>query len=114
MAAQFTCQNPSKIKGLLLMAAYPASGNNLSQYNLLVTTIHGSNDGLVSTTEIQNSLQMLPPTTIHIEIAGGNHAQFAYYRAQSGDNTATITRDAQQIQTLNATVELLQKLTLSF
>jgi hypothetical protein len=110
MAAQYTYQNPSKVQGLVLWAAYPASGNNLSKYDLLVTTVHGSNDGLVSTSQIQNSLEMLPPTTVYVEIAGGNHAQFGYYGDQSGDNQATITREAQQSQTLNATVELLQKL----
>jgi len=53
---------------------------------------------------------MLPPTTVYVEISGGNHAQFGYYGDQSGDNPATITREAQQSETLNATVELLQKL----
>ena len=48
MAAQYTYQNPLKIEGLVLWAAYPASGNNMSSYNLQVTTIHGSNDGSVS------------------------------------------------------------------
>ena len=110
MAAQFAYQNPSKIEGVVLWAAYPASGNNMSSYKLQVTTIHGSNDGLVSTAQIQSSLEMLPPTTVYIEIQGGNHAQFGYYGDQSGDNPATITREVQQRQTLNATVELLQEL----
>ena len=66
---------------------------------------------MVSTSQIQNSREMLPPITVYVEIAGGNHAQFGYYGNQSGDNPATITREAQQSQTLNATVELLQKLT---
>jgi len=110
MAAQFAYQNPLKIEGLVLWAAYPTSGNNMSSYKLQVTTIHGSNDGLVSTAQIQSSLEMLPPTTLYVEIQGGNHAQFGYYGDQSGDNPATITREAQQSQTLNATVELLQEL----
>jgi hypothetical protein len=110
MAAQYAFENPSKIGGLVLWAAYPASGNNMSSYILQVTTIHGSNDGLVSTAQIQSSLDMLPPTTVYVEIAGGNHAQFGYYGDQSGDNQATITREAQQTQTLNATVKLLREL----
>jgi hypothetical protein len=110
MAAQVAYQNPSKIEGLVLWAAYPASGNNMSSYKLQVTTIHGSNDGLVSTAQIPSSLEMLPPTAMYVEIRGGNHAQFGYYGDQSGDNPATITREAQQSQTLNATVELLQEL----
>ena len=110
MAAQFAFENPSKIKGLVLWAAYPASGTDLSKNNLLVTTIHGSNDGLVSTAQIDDSLKLLPPSTLRVEIAGGNHAQFGCYGDQAGDNAATITREAQQNLTVNATVQMLEKL----
>ncbi len=110
MAAQFAFENPSKIKGLVLWAAYPASGTDLSKSNLLVTTIHGSNDGLVSTVQIDDSLKLLPPSTVRVEIAGANHAQFGWYGDQAGDNAATITREAQQNLTVNATVQLLEKL----
>jgi hypothetical protein len=49
MAAQFAYDNPSKIRGIVLLAAYPPSGVNLSTSNLSVTTIHGTNDGLLET-----------------------------------------------------------------
>ena len=110
MAAQFAFENPSKIRGLVLWAAYPASGTDLSKSNLLVTTIHGSNDGLVSTAQIDDSLKLLPPSTVRVEMAGGNHAQFGWYGDQAGDNAATITREAQQNLTVTATVQLLEKL----
>ncbi len=110
MAAQFAYENPSMVKGLVLWAAYPASGTDLSKSNLFVTTIHGSNDGLVSTTQIDDSLKLLPPSTIRVEITGGNHAQFGWYGNQAGDNTATITRENQQNQTRTATLQLLEKL----
>lgn len=108
MAAQFAYENPSKIKGLVLWAAYPASGTNLSEYNLLVTTIHGTNDGLVSSIQIENSLKQLPTSTTRIEINGGNHAQFGWYGDQGGDNVATITREEQQDQIFNASLQLLE------
>jgi hypothetical protein len=110
MAAQFAYENPSKIEGLVLWAAYPASGNDLSKRNLLVTTIHGSNDGLVSSSQIQDSLKLLPLTTVRVEITGGNHAQFGWYGDQPGDNTAEITRELQQSQIADATLQLLGKL----
>jgi dienelactone hydrolase len=110
MAAQFAFENPSKIEGLVLWAAYPASGTDLSKSSLLVTTIHGSNDGLVSTAQIDGSLKLLPPSTVRVEIAGGNHAQFGWYGDQAGDNAATITREEQQNLTVTATVQLLEKL----
>ncbi len=109
MAAQFAFENPTKIKGLVLWAAYPAPGTNLSKSSLLVTTIHGSNDGLVSVAQIDDSLKLLPSSTVRVEIAGGNHAQFGWYGDQAGDNAATITRETQQNLTVAATVQLLEK-----
>ena len=108
MAAQFAHENPSVIKGLVLWAAYPASGTDLSKDNLLVTTIHGTNDGLVSSSQIEDSLKLLPVSTLRIEIVGGNHAQFGWYGDQGGDNAATITREQQQSQIFNATLQLLE------
>ena len=108
MAAQFAHENPSEVKGLVLWAAYPASGTDLSEDNLLVTTIHGSNDGLVSDSQIEDSLNLLPDSTLRIEIVGGNHAQFGWYGDQGGDNAATITREQQQSQIFDATLQLLE------
>ncbi|HZW83512.1 MAG TPA: alpha/beta hydrolase [Candidatus Deferrimicrobium sp.] len=92
IAAQFCYDNPGKIKGLVLWAAYPESGTNLTNSNLLVTTIHGSEDGLVSSSQIQDSLMQLPPSTVRVEIDGGNHAQFGWYGNQQGDSAAKISR----------------------
>jgi hypothetical protein len=108
MAAQFAHENPSKIKGLVLWAAYPASGTDLSKNILIVTTIHGTNDGLVSSSQIEDSLKLLPVSTSRIEITGGNHAQFGWYGDQEGDNAATISREEQQNQIFNSTLQLLE------
>ena len=103
----------------MLWAAYPESGTNLTNSALLVTTIHGSDDGLVSDTQITDSLKQLPPSTVRVEIAGGNHAQFGWYGNhaqfgwygnQQGDNEPKISRELQQSQIVNATLQLLQKL----
>ena len=108
MAAQFVFENPSKVKGLVLWAAYPASGTDLSQDNLLVTTIYGTNDGLVSTSQIEDSLELLPVSTTRIEITGGNHAQFGWYGDQEGDKDPDISREEQQRQIFDATLQLLE------
>ena len=110
MAAQFAYNNASKIKGLVFWAAYPASGNDLSKLNLAAATIHGSNDGLVSQSQIDDSLSLLPADTVSVEIEGGNHAQFGWYGRQPGDNEATINRELQQDQIVTATAMLLEKL----
>jgi pimeloyl-ACP methyl ester carboxylesterase len=109
MAAQFAHNNPSLIKGLVLWSSYPASSDDFSKMNLAVTTIHGTNDGIVSTSQIGNSLNMFPNDANRVEIAGGNHSQFGWYGDQPGDNEATISREVQQEQIVNATIQLLEK-----
>ena len=109
MAARFAYQNPSAGDGLLLWASYPAQGNNLSDQNILVTTIYGTRDGLATPDEVTASRPLLPPNTEWVEIAGGNHAQFGWYGPQSGDNSATISREAQQREVMAASVALLER-----
>ena len=92
------------------MGLVSPSGVNLSTLNITAVTIHGTNDGLVSSQQIDDSLKQLPPETIRVEINGGNHAQFGWYGPQSGDNAATISRDQQQNLTVNATARMLGKL----
>jgi hypothetical protein len=110
MAAQFAHNNPESIKGLVLWAAYPTSGNDFTNMGTSVVTIHGTNDGLVSTSQIDDSMKLLPKDTTRIEIQGGNHSQFGWYGNQPGDNPATISREVQQLQTVNATSQVLEKI----
>ena len=110
MAAQYIHDNPNKVEGLALWASYPPSGVNLSTFNITTVTIHGTNDGIVSSQQIEDSLKQLPTETVRVEITGGNHAQFGWYGSQSGDNPATISREQQQDLTVNATIQMLEKL----
>ena len=110
MAAQYVASAPQSVKGLVLWASYPASGNDLSKTSLKVVTIRGGLDGLVSSSQIDDSLKMLPAGTIRVEIQGGDHAQFGWYGPQPGDNDATVSREEQQRQTVQATSELLMKI----
>ena len=110
MAAQYAATAPQTLRGLVLWAAYPASGNDLSKTNLALLTIHGTRDGLVSSTQIDDSLKQLPIGTIRVEIQGGNHAQFGWYGPQPGDNDADISRLVQQEQVVQVTTELLTKI----
>lgn len=110
MAARFAYQNPEAVQGLVLWAAYPASTDDLSGYPLAVTSIYATMDGLATEDKIAASRPLLTDTTRWVAIEGGNHAQFGWYGLQSGDGTATITRDEQQRQIVAATLELLSSL----
>jgi predicted alpha/beta-hydrolase family hydrolase len=110
MAARFAYQNPEAVQGLMLWAAYPASTDDLSGRPLAVTSIYATNDGLATVDKIAASRPLLPGTTRWVAIEGGNHAQFGWYGPQSGDGTATISREEQQRQIVAATLELLSSL----
>jgi len=98
------------VKGLLLWASYPAASDDLSDLDLAVISIYGTLDGLASEEEVVDSRDLLPADTRWVAVEGGNHAQFAWYGPQSGDNPATISRDDQQELVVAATLDLLARL----
>lgn len=110
MAARFAHGHPSAVQGLVLWAAYPDVTDDLSAQDLAVTSIYATLDGLTALDEIAASRSLLPPDTRWVAIEGGNHAQFGWYGPQPRDNPATISREAQQQQIIEATVELLLRL----
>jgi pimeloyl-ACP methyl ester carboxylesterase len=108
MAANFASQNPKSVQGLVLWAAYPAGGDDLSRRDLAAVSIYGTRDGLATVDEIDASRPLMPLDTHWLAIEGGNHAQFGWYGPQSGDNPATISRVDQQALIVDGTVELLR------
>ena len=110
MAANFAHQNPERVDGLVLWAAYPAGGDDLSGRELEVLSIYGTRDGVATPAEITASRPLLPADTRWVAIEGGNHAQFGWYGTQNGDNPAIISREDQQAAIVRATVQLLADL----
>lgn len=110
MAARFARQHPDRVAGLLLWAAYPSGSDDLSGSGLAAASISGSEDGLSDLQTLIDTRRLLPPDTAFVEIAGGNHAQFGNYGAQSGDRPAKISATEQQAQVVAATLALLERL----
>jgi len=110
MAASFAYAHPEAVQGLVLWAAYPTDNNSLADRPLAVVSIYGTQDGLVSDAEIAASRLLLPINTQFVPIEGGNHAQMGWYGPQGGDGAASISREMQQAQVVDATVALLARL----
>lgn len=110
MAASFVHRHPNAVRGIALWASYPSAADNLSALSIKAVSVFGTLDGLTSLADINASRSVLPPDTVFVEITGGNHAQFGWYGPQSGDNDATITREHQQDQVVDATLALLRSL----
>lgn len=99
MAANYAAKNANKIKGLLLLAAYPTK--DLSSTNLTVLTIYGENDGVLNRKKVEEGRSLMPKSNFEYVISGGNHAQFGSYGKQKKDNDATISSSKQIDETIN-------------
>jgi dienelactone hydrolase len=107
MAANYLYENQSQFAGLILLASYPASSNDLHNYSGKVLSIYGSNDGLATPAKIEASKALLPASTVYYEVNGGIHAYFGWYGPQKGDGEASITREEQQSQILEQLLQFM-------
>lgn len=109
-ASSYASSHSESIEGVVLWASYPAN-DSLRASGVAVASIHGTLDGLATVRDIEASKDLLPEDTDFIPIEGGNHAGFADYGFQEGDNPARITPEEQWRLVAEATVNFLEKLT---
>ena len=107
MAAQYISTS-TQVQGLAFWASYPAV--DLSQAPIKVVSIYGTNDGAANPNTVLASAKSLPAATSFVAIQGGNHSGFGWYGLQPGDNPATASREDQNTQTVQATVDMLASL----
>lgn len=100
MAANFAAENAEKLKGLVLLAAYPTA--SLENSGLEVVSVYGSEDKVLNMESLAKGRELMPGEYTELCIEGGNHAWFAYYGEQEGDGAASITREEQQKKTVDA------------
>lgn len=86
--AQHPGEQHPKVQGLILFGSYCA--NDLSQTQLAVLSLSGSNDGLSTPHKVGDTAHLLPEDATSYHISGTNHASFGDYGKQPGDGTATI------------------------
>jgi hypothetical protein len=100
MAADYLYKHQDTFAGLILLASYPASIDDLSRFSGKVLSISATNDGLATPEKIQASRVLLPASPVFYEVQGGKHAYFGWYGNQKGDGEASITREDQQQQVI--------------
>ena len=98
MAASYVADNVDKIDGLILLAGYSTA--DLSQFNLPVLALYGSEDEVMDTEKVAEYRSNLPADTNEETILGGNHAQFGRYGEQAGDGQAEISIEEQLTLTI--------------
>lgn len=104
MAATYACANPEEFSALILLAAYPTK--NFEQQDLEVVSLYGSEDRVLNMEKLMEGREFMPENYTEICIDGGNHAWFGNYGEQEGDAVASISREEQQTQTVEAILEI--------
>ncbi|MBW6467590.1 MAG: alpha/beta hydrolase [Coriobacteriia bacterium] len=110
MAVEFAAREPDRVDGLVFLASYPASSADLTDSGLDVISVWGTNDGLVTRDDVEESRFRLPPSAEMIVIDGGNHAGFGAYGKQSGDGGSTLADGAQASTTAAGVAGLLERI----
>ena len=106
MAASYLADNAEEYDGLILLGSYAAT--DLSDTDLDVLSIYGSEDKVMNREKYDENKSNLPDDFTEIIIDGGCHAYFGMYGAQNGDGTPVITREEQIALTVEHVVEIME------
>ena len=104
MAASYLANNADDYEGLILLGSY--STEDLSDTDLAVLSVFGSEDKVMNREKYEDCKKNLPSNFSEFIIDGGCHAYFGMYGAQDGDGTPKITNEEQ----ISLTVENIFKI----
>jgi predicted esterase len=113
MAAQYTHTHSQSIAGLVIWASYPPDKADLSGLEIPVTLIYGSRETRVTDSSVAERRHLLPSNTDYVRIEGGDHHQFGSYEIDPEDHHATVDRGSQQQQIIQATLSLLDTVSMT-
>ena len=99
MAASYLADHIDDYDGLILLGSY--STVDLSQTDLDVLSVCGSEDKVMNRVKYDENKSNLPGDLIEVVIEGGCHAYFGMYGAQEGDGKPTISNEEQIFLTAN-------------
>lgn len=102
MAAHYVNEQPGRIDKLILLGTQYPEKISLAENKIKVLKVYGTKDGLEPVSEVEKNKINLPTGTHYVEIPGGNHGQFGYYGKQPFDDPASISRQEQQKQVVQA------------
>lgn len=107
MAASYLGDATDEYEGLLLFGSY--STEDLSETELKVLSVYGSEDRVLNKKKYEKNKKHLPEDYQEVILAGGCHAYFGMYGAQDGDGTPTISNEEQIKATVDAVMAFLEE-----
>lgn len=106
MAASYLEKHREEYEGLILLGAYSTA--DLSESELDVLSVYGSEDGVMNREKYEKYRENLPDDFTEFVIDGGCHAGFGMYGAQEGDGIPSITSEEQIVATAEAVAEFVE------
>ena len=104
MAAAYLDEKDEAFEGLILLGSYSAT--DLSETDLSVLSIYGSEDLVMNREKYESSKENLPDEFSEVILEGGCHAYFGMYGAQDGDGTPEISNEEQIMLTADTIAEM--------
>ena len=105
-AAMYLEEHADEFKGLILLGSY--STVDLSEGELEVLSVYGSEDKVLNKDNYLECKENLPKDFTEFVIEGGCHAYFGVYGEQAGDGTPTISNVEQIQMTVEQVADFMQ------
>ena len=106
MAASYLANHSDDYEGLILLGSYSTA--DLSDTDLAVLSVFGSEDNVMNREKYEDNKSNLPSNFTEFVIDGGCHAYFGMYGAQAGDGTPKITNEEQIRLTVENIVAIME------
>lgn len=107
MAASYISSHTEEYDGLVLLGSYSTA--DISNTNLDVISIYGSEDNVLNLEKYNKNKSNLPADFNEVIIDGGCHAYFGMYGPQDGDGEPRISNSEQIRQTVENIIKIMNK-----
>ena len=105
MAAAYLEEHLNDFEGLILLGSYSTA--DLSDTDIEVLSIYGSEDTVLNAEKYDENKSNLPEHFHEVVIDGGCHAYFGMYGPQDGDGTPDINNETQIAITVDAILDVI-------
>ena len=92
MAAAWASDHPDALAGLVLLAAYPPDGDDLTAAGFPAVVLQAEHDLVADADAVRGGLDRLPAGTDLVVVEGAVHSFFGRYGPQAGDGIPTVSR----------------------
>ena len=92
MAAAWASDHPDAVAGLVLLAAYPPDGDDLTAAGFPAVVLQAEHDLVAYGDAVRGGLDRLPAGTDLVVVEGAVHSFFGRYGPQAGDGIPTVSR----------------------